>query len=185
MTHIIYISGLGDRYDFFRKLGLLFWRGKNIEITHIAMRWEDPSESYEVKLDRIKDAIDKYPQHTITLVGESAGGAVAIAAYYANKSHITKVVTICGMNQGAANVNPAYYRKNPAFKEAMSAVDTIHRKLSADDKKKLLTVYSSLDITVRPKHSFIDGARAIDVHTPGHFFSIAAVLFFKKQLVLE
>lgn len=183
MKHIIYISGLGDRYDWLRKLGLVLWRRSDTKVTHIPMKWEDVSETYDSKLLRIKAVIDTYPDHSVTLVGESAGGSVAIAAFYKYRKNVEKLVTVCGMNKGEGNVNPAYYKKNPAFRSSMSAVDKVVLYLSEDEKKAMYIIYSSLDATVRPKHSLISGVRSTDLKIPGHLTSIAKVLFFNYRLI--
>lgn len=183
--HIIYIPGLGDGYDVLRKLGLLLWRRPGVTITHVPMHWASPNETYEEKLARIERAIKTYDDRETILVGESAGGAMAIVALRRYREHINRVVTVCGMNQGAENVNPRLYRKNRAFKAAMSEVDTIIPTLSAREKAAALTIYSTADMTVRPKDTLIAGVKAYDLKIPGHMFVILVVLLIHYRLVVR
>lgn len=183
--HIIYIPGLGDGYDGLRKLGLLLWRRSGSTVTHVPMSWGNPNETQEDKLARIEKAIKAYDNRETILVGESAGGAMAIVALRRYRQHVDRVVTVCGMNQGAKNVNPRLYRKNKAFKPVMTEVDTIIPTLSAQEKAMLLTVYSSADMTVRPKDTLIAGVKAHNLKIPGHMFVILTVLLRHYRLIVK
>lgn len=185
MRHIIYIPGLGDRYDGIRKLGLRLWRRKDIRVSHIPMNWLDPVETLEEKLNRIQMVISAYPNERVTLVGESAGGAVAIIASKRFKGSVYGTVTLCGMNQGAGNVSPVLYKRNKAFHDAMIKADTVIPSLTDDDKNNLYVVYSSADITVRPKDTLIAGVVSLDIKTPGHMFAILDVLYFRSSIITK
>lgn len=181
--HIVYIPGLGDGYDMFRKAGLLLWRKPGTKTTLVSMHWMDTHESYEDKLGRIKKAIDKYPSHKVVLVGESAGGAMSIVAMRRFRSKIHRLVTVCGMNQGAGNVSGYVYYQNKAFKYTMEEADTITPTLSAEDRRSMLTIYSPLDATVTPKATLLDGVKAHKLFIPGHLPTIFVVLFFKFRKI--
>lgn len=183
--HIIYIPGLGDGYDPIRRLGLRLWRRPSILVTHVPMRWSDPTESYEQKLARVRAAIESKPGHQTILVGESAGGAVVIGAMHQFSASVDRVVTVCGMNQGEANVNPRLYQKNRAFRGAMQAADRAVRSLNDTDRAKIVTIYSSGDFTVRPKDTLLPGVRSYDLRIAGHMYAILAVLFLRHSLVLK
>lgn len=185
MRHIIYIPGLGDRYDGIRKLGLRLWRSKDTRVSHIAMNWLDPDETLEGKLGRIKAVINAHPNEPVTLVGESAGGAMVLVASHRFKGLVHDTVTLCGMNQGSGNVRAALYKRNRAFRDAMVEADTIISNLTNDDKNKLYVVYSSADYTVRPKDTLIDGVESKDIKTPGHMFAILDVLFLRSSVITK
>lgn len=185
MRHIIYIPGLGDRYDGIRKLGLRLWKRKDTRVSHIAMNWLDPDETLEGKLGRIKTVINAHPNEPLTLVGESAGGAMALVASHRFKDLVNNTVTLCGMNQGSGNVRPSLYKKHKAFRDTMVEADTVIAGLTNDDKNKLYIVYSSADVTVRPKHTLIAGVESRDIKTPGHMFAILDVLFFRSSIITK
>ena len=181
--HIIYIPGLGDKNDAFRQFALMLWRRPNIAVTHVPMQWQNHDESFEQKMTRLEQAIARYPDRQTTLVGESAGGSVAITALKRFSDRVDWTVTICGMNQGAASVNPRYFSQNPAFKDSMLAVDDTLTKLTHEDRARIFTIYSSGDLTVRPHHTKLKDVRALDIKLPGHLLSIAAVLLVRYRLV--
>lgn len=183
--HIIYIPGLGDRSDPFRRLGLLFWRRPGVAVTLVPMHWLNPDETYEDKIARIGKAIGMYEDSTVVLVGESAGGAVAIACYRRFREHVSGIVTVCGMNQGVGVVNPALYRKNRAFRDAMLASDSVLPTLTQKDKTNMLTIYSSNDGVIGKKDTLLDGVRSVDIKVPLHMLAIGYVLFVRNDLVIK
>lgn len=182
--HIVYVPGLGDRYDFIRKLGLRRWRRPGVRVTHVPMRWRDPVETFDEKLARIQTVVEHYPDEVVVLVGESAGGAVVLAAMREFHDSVDRVVTICGMNHGVHNVNPRLYEQNPAFQSAMQGADTVYGSLTEAEKDKLLTIYSSRDFTVRPDNSLITGVASYDLRTLGHMSAILDVLYRKFALIV-
>jgi pimeloyl-ACP methyl ester carboxylesterase len=182
--HIIYIPGLGDGYDFIRRVGLLSWRRRDVSVTLVPMRWSDKDETFEDKLDRIKQAIDSKPVPAV-LVGESAGGAMAIAVAAQFPTKVIHTITLCGMNQGAGSVGAHLYRKNPAFREAMTQADKVTANRSDADASKMTILYSSRDSTVRPKDTLIANVTAIDLKTPGHMPTILTVLYLRSRFVLS
>jgi pimeloyl-ACP methyl ester carboxylesterase len=181
--HIIYLPGLGDGYDGIRRIGLGRWTDSKTVVTHLPMHWRHQTETMDNKLRRLNEAVQLYPQAEIWLVGESAGGAMALVAYARNKAHIKKVVTLCGMNHGADSVSPHLYKKNPAFQTVMTEVDRVVSSLSTSDKLNLCTLYSSYDRTVLPSHSRIPGVDAYDLKTPTHMLSILSVLYWRYRLI--
>lgn len=185
MIHIIYIPGLGDTYDVVRKIGLKLWRRPGVKVSHMPMRWEDPEETYEQKITRLKVLVDTYPDAQVTLVGESAGGSVAISATRRFKHRVNRTVTVCGMNYGAGNVNPSLYSRNVAFRDAMIGADRTVATLSKDERAMLYTIYSSMDFTVRPKNTLIEGVSSYDLKVFGHMQAILLVLFVRFGLILK
>ena len=183
--HVIYIPGLGDSYDFLRRLGLVFWRRPHVAVTLVPMRWRDPHETYEEKIARITGAIEKYDDRSVVLVGESAGGAVAIACYRRFHERVARVVTVCGMNQGVGAVSPILYRKNRAFRDAMIASDRALPTLTAKNKTSMLTIYSSNDGVIGKKDTLLEGVRSIDVNVPLHMLAIGYVLLVRNDLVIK
>ena len=183
MRHFIYIPGLGDRYDGIRRLGLKLWPRKDVRVSHVPMNWLDPVETLESKLERLKTFISAHPDHEVTLVGESAGGAMALVASHRFKDLVHETVTLCGMNRGIGSVSPTLFKSNRAFFDAMVEAEKVISGLTSEDKSKLHIIYSSADITVRPKNSLISGVTSHDLKTPGHAFAILNVLFFRFKLI--
>jgi pimeloyl-ACP methyl ester carboxylesterase len=183
--HIIYIPGLGDRYDPVRRACLLLWRRPGIKISLVPMAWLDTDDRYDQKMARVEQAIRSRPNDQVVLVGESAGGSMVIAALRRDSVRPYRAVTICGMNHGAANVSPTVYRRNPGFRDAMKAADEAYDQLTEPERSMLLVLFSSLDFTVRPAHSLVPGAESHDMRVPGHMFAIFAVLLWQYRKIIR
>jgi pimeloyl-ACP methyl ester carboxylesterase len=176
MTHYIYIPGLGDRLNFLRRLALLRWRNRSTRVVLVPMHWTNASEMYEQKYTRVADAIERLKGEKIILVGESAGGAMALLALSRHHRLVSEVVTLCGYNFGAENILPVRRHRNPALYPLLVKTDTVVSDISLQLRERITTVYSTRDRVVTPSHSKIDGAHKIIIHTPGHMMNIARLL---------
>lgn len=148
------------------------------------MNWLDPSETFDEKLNRILDAIRSREQQSIILVGESAGASMALAALARHGEMIVGVITSCGKNRGVATVRESIFRKHKAFKHSLTESQEAIDSFSTDELNKILVVYSSLDRTVRPADTLIQGTKSIDLKTPGHLKPILYMLFIKYRNIL-
>lgn len=184
MNHIVYLPGFGDKYDKLRRLALLRWEDDDTRVTFIPMNWKDTSETYEQKYQHVAKAIQDASSDKIILVGESAGGAMALFTFSRHQNNIHQVITICGYNHGAANVHPIHKMKRPAFYRLMPLVDKIVEKFDTETRHRITTIYSTRDHIVAPSHSHIEGAKEVVLHTPGHFVAIAQMLIKKIPLEL-
>lgn len=182
---ILYIPGLGDRYDGVRRACLVLWRRPGVKVTLVPMRWADKTDSYDAKLERLHLAVEAARGEAVSLVGESAGGAVVIAALEKFGEQLDSAATICGMNQGAGNVGEHIYRRNPAFRQVMASADIALKRFGDAQKDKLLIIYSSADFTVRPKDTVVNGAHTYDLKVPGHLVAIFTVLLWRYRKILN
>lgn len=176
MTHYIYIPGFNDRLDILRRLILRRWVSHDSRVTLVPMRWADKSESYDEKYSRIKRIIDQAGQEKLVLVGESAGGAMALFAFAKQTEAVHAVITICGYNHGAEDIHVVHRRDKPAFYPLSRAVDELVAGFSSSQRRRITTIYSTADRVVTPSHSNITGAREVVLHHRGHFLSIASTL---------
>ena len=172
----MYIPGFGDHFDTLRRLALRSWRRSDTQVTFVPMRWSDRHETYDDKYARIAKAIEQIDADELILVGESAGGAMALFAFSRNLKRVDRVVTICGYNHGTADVHRYHQQVHPAFYRLMPAVDAIMADFTPADLQRITTLYSTRDHIVTPEHSRIDGAHEQILHTPGHFVTIASRL---------
>src|SRR4051812_26587407 len=115
--HILYISGLSDDLDRWRLRALKLWRFRGVSVELVPMNWR--SGTFEQKLARIDQAINRAKGKRIVIIGESAGGSMAVHTYARRADDLYKVMTICGKNTHPEGVSPHYYRDNPAFKPSM------------------------------------------------------------------
>jgi hypothetical protein len=149
----------------------------------VPMRWSDPHETYAEKRHRLQQAIELSNDDRIVLVGESAGGSMAVTMYTEHSMIVRKLVTLCGKNHGEKNVSPRLYRRNPAFRESLQRADAAMTALSPAQRANISTIYSPHDHVVRPADTRIDGARAYLLGSYGHLPSIVYVLLFRLRLV--
>lgn len=176
MRHIVYIPGFGDNFDTLRRLALRRWRRRDTKVTFVPMRWSDRHETYEAKYARVAKVIEQINANELILVGESAGGAMALFAFSRHLGQIDRVMTVCGYNHGAADVHHHHQQAHPAFYQLMPVVDEIVANFVPTDLQCITTIYSPRDHIVTPEHSRITGAHQQTLHTPGHFISIANCL---------
>ncbi len=185
MTHYIYIPGFGGHFDILRRAALRRWEKDGAKATLVPMHWSDKTETYEQKCERVEQVMDESGDDEVVLVGESAGGAMALYVYALHHARIKHVVTVCGYNHGAEDVIQFQRRRHPAFYPLLVELDKKLPTLSPDMRQRITTMYSRRDRVVEVKHSYIKGAHAIELPTPGHFLSIGYVLTKRIQPILS
>ena len=185
--HIFYIPGLGDNYDRYRKSVIRSWRKSSTQVTLIPMNWRDRDETYEQKLRRIQSEIRKSSAERIVLVGESAGGAMAVNEGLRSGTKVNKVITLCGKNIRSDRLAPSLALHNPAFKDALIASDRAVASMDADkDGRRFSVFYSPFDPMIWLKDTKLPGATMLKLPTSGHFFSIVfAITVLKRRIVKE
>jgi len=183
MKYYIYISGFGTWQDPLRRLALLSWKSRTSKVTFVPMRWTDEVETYQQKYTRVMNVVERASvEDEIILVGESAGGAMALAIFAQNLERVNSVVTICGYNHGSADVGTWYRRRSPAFYEAVQASEQLIAHFSPVALQRITTIYSTTDRTVTPTHSRIDGSQTVELQSGGHLLNIVQVLLKRRGI---
>lgn len=180
--HILYISGLGDNYDSFRLRALKRWRFRNVTVELIPMRWKQGS--FEQKITQIDRAIDRAKNKRVVLIGESAGGSMAVHML-ARRDDLYKVVTLCGKNTHPETVSEIYYRNHPAFVTSMQRLNESLAALTAEKKRDFVSVHPLYDPTVPVKETLIDGCRQVRLPVVGHFFAIIMALTIFAPIIVR
>lgn len=176
MIHYIYIPGFGGRFDKLRQKALQKWSNPATHVTFVPMHWRDKNETYQQKYERVVAAIALFPDDETRLVGESAGGAMALYAFLRQPHLIASLVTVCGYNYHAKGIGLSVRMRQPAFYKLIQEIDTHIGNLTLDDRRRITTLYSRQDHVVRQRYSLIKDAHQRALSTPGHFWSIASVL---------
>lgn len=185
--YVIYVPGLGDRYDVVRRVALWTWRFhvRKIRVLFVPMNWSDSVDTYETKVRRIAETISKLPASSrIILIGESAGGAMVLSNWIEDR-RVDTIVTVAGKNRGWDGVGERTYVKNPAFREAMKAVEAALPQSSNASRSRVVTVYSPYDTTVPPEDTMIPNAQEITIEARGHLMMILSFLFWRFRQVLR
>lgn len=165
---VIYVPGLGGKYDDFRSFALRLWP-KKYNAFLIPMNWTDPHETFEQKKARLEGAIAASSGQVI-LVGESAGASIAFIVAHEHPS--VKYIGFCGKIGGAATTGEHYYRRVPAFKTMLPLADTTRTKLAEADTRRMVTVRAYKDIFLSKRDNTLPGVKQIVLPSFGHLPSI-------------
>ncbi len=185
-THVIYIPGLGDGYDGARRFLLGLWRYRDVSVALVPMRWM-VDDGFETKRQRVYDAIDKAQRQNkrIVLIGESAGGSMAVNVYASRKDEIARVVTLCGKNTHPETVSPRLYQKNPAFRASMSAISESIGLLDRESRQRFTSIHPLYDPVVPVSETFLADCRKVRIFIFGHIVPILCLLSFLSPIVIR
>lgn len=180
--HILYISGLGDHYDPFRLKVLRRWRFKNVKIELVPMKWKQGT--FDQKLRQIDQAIDRASGRRVVLIGESAGGSMAVHTL-ARRDDLYKVMTLCGKNTHPETVSEVYYRNHPAFVISMQKLNESLSTLTDKKKREFVSIHPLYDPTVPVKETLIEGCKQLRLPSVGHFITIVLALTVMAPIIVR
>ena len=174
--HILYIPGLGDGYDPLRQRALRLWSIFSVNAQLLPMQWFG-DEPYDTKYQRASEAIIDLAKTgaKITLVGESAGGSMAINLF-ATHPQVANLVTIAGVNQVATPVAAYTLRRGPAFAVSRQRISKSLSQISDSRRRHIYTVSALIDAVVMARYSYIPKAHNRRIWSVGHLFTIALCL---------
>ena len=182
--HIIYLPGLGDKYDPIRRACLWVWRLYGGRVTMVPMRWAS-DESYHDKLARVEEVMLGRADERIVVMGESAGGSVALTLYAWHLKSVTGLATLCGKNTRPDTVSPGIYARNPAFWDSMRAAEAAVSELPSAARRRFVSVVPWYDPTVPVVETLLPGCRKMTVPAIGHLFSILAMLTLYAPFIVH
>lgn len=177
MKHtIIYIPGLGDAYDVYRRKALKLWSFFGVSAVLVPMNWY-AGGTYADRYARVSKIITNAAadRHHVTLVGESAGASMAINLFAAHPT-VANMITIAGVNRSSTPVAQKTLQRGPAFAISRQRVDASLRAISSDRKRQMYTLSALSDAVVRVDSSRIIGANNYRVWSVGHLFTITVCL---------
>jgi pimeloyl-ACP methyl ester carboxylesterase len=174
--YILYIPGLGDGYDPFRRKALRLWSIFSVEARLIPMQWFG-DEPYDAKYQRASAMIADLAKTgvKITLIGESAGGSMAINLF-ASHPQVTNLVTIAGVNQATTPVASHTLRHGPSFAMSRQLITKSLAQISDSRRRHIYTVSALIDTVVAARHSRIPKAHNRRVWSVSHLYTITLCL---------
>lgn len=173
--HIIYIPGFGDRYDSTRRRLLKLWHFKNVAVELVPMNWTS-QELFEEKLNRIYRAIDAVEDKNVVVIGESAGGSMAVHVYAERHTELFKVMTICGKNSHPETVDSRHYSKHPAFRASMDRLNESIKKLPLEARRRFVSVHPVHDKLVPVNETMLPDCKELVLPGSGHLHVILRAL---------
>lgn len=182
--HIIYLSGFGIKYDKFRLKLLRKWRFRNVTVELVSLRWEG-NESFEQKVARVDQAIDRVKNKRVALIGESAGGSMALHMYARRPDDLYRVMTICGKNAHPETVGDYYYRRSPAFRTAMDKLKESTTLLTKPQRQRFVSIHPLHDSVVPVKDTLIADCTQIKLWSVGHLVTIFFALTIFAPIVVK
>lgn len=174
--YILYIPGLGDGYDRLRSKALRTWSVFGIKTLLIPMVWFD-GRPYEEKYQQASDIIIALLNSgaRVSLVGESAGGSMAINLFAAHPG-VAHLITVAGVNMPSTPVAQKTLRKGPAFDESRRRLVETLPTISPQRRRDIYTLSALGDPIVRFHYSVIPGAHSRRVWAVGHLITITLCL---------
>ena len=182
--HIIYLSGFGSQYDPLRLRALRHWRFKGVSVELVPTRWEG-TELFERKLVRIDKAIDGAAGKRVVILGESAGGSMAVHMYARRPDDIHKVMTLCGKNSHPETVSERYFERSPAFRTSMERLNESIALIPAGRRKRFVSIHPLHDPLVPVRETLLPGCGRVRLWTVGHSVTIWLALTVLAPIVVR
>lgn len=182
--HILYISGFGNRYELLRLRILKRWHYRDVTVELVPMRWTG-KESFEQKIARIDRAIDRAVGKRIVIIGESAGGSMAVHMYARRPDDFYKVMGLCGKASHPETVGERYFERSPAFRTSMERLNDSIAQLSNKQKREFVSIHPLYDPVVLIPQTLLSGCRQVRFLSFGHLFSIFLALTIFSPLVVR
>lgn len=182
---IIYVPGIMDDIYHAQGLAVAAWRIYGVRGHIHPMPWAG-SEDYDPKFERLLSKIDKYLSsgHKVSLVGASAGASAVLNAYLERSEQISSLVYIAAKINAPETVGKTTYRENPAFKTSMELLQSNLSRLTAEDKEKMLSLYSPGDKYVPHAATIIPGVREQLLPKLKHGYAIFYSLTLGAPLIM-
>lgn len=185
--HVILVPGLGDG-NILLNLITFNWslNGFASEI-HLAP-WERTKEPFEDKLKRLEDQIDSYKDEKVSLVGISAGGSLVLNAFMNRPKVVSNVITVCAPVRvilGKREIGDRYLDENPALRASLERCEKKLEGLSAEERKRIMTISSTYDQVVPDKAPPVEGASNLKVPGFDHRLAITTAFILKNRTMIE
>ena len=173
-THIIYIPGLGGRYNKYRRIALKSWALYGVTAELVPIDWYD-TQDFDQKMKLVNQVIASHGQHRVVVIGESAGATLALQA--AKNPHVHRVITLCGVAQSTMPVAPHLQRDAPALLQAT-------RSIPDTKQYDVHSVRAFRDQVVNEKYTIATGAHSYIIWLMGHLLTIVACMTILTPVML-
>ncbi|MFZ2025417.1 MAG: hypothetical protein WAV51_03985 [Microgenomates group bacterium] len=190
MHKIIIIPGLGDESIHLRLI-TRHWKRFGLDTVVYPVGWFDEEKQFMPKLNRLLKLVDGFVKdgHTVSLIGNSAGGSAVLNIFAARKDVIHRVINICGrVRTGTTKGFRSFENRtssSPAFAQSIKMAEEAEKSFTAKDRVKIMTIHPIFDELVPDDTLTIQGATNIQIpmvfHSPG---ILSALTIFSKLITL-
>lgn len=166
------------------KLLTYHWKLFGFAVYVVDIHWITQPNDFQSKLQKLVKLVDVYLQQgEVSLLGISAGGSAVLNTFHERRNKIHKVITICGRCRKDKGQLSSGMKRSKAFEQSVELFEQVEKKLSNNEKKKLLTVNGYYDI---PKtSSVIPNARYLLLPMGFHAPIIVSALTFFSILLAK
>lgn len=191
--HIIYVPGLRDKMWLNTNLVHVltpFWKIQGFHSHILAPHWEEGTK-FAPKQKLITDKIDELIKkgHTVSLIGQSAGGSAVMNAFCERRKVVNGVINCTGRLRAGVNVKPTLEvsaKISPAFKDACLLFEHKNEPtLTKSDRKKIMTIRPVWDEAVPASTVPLDGATNITLPFVEHIISGVVALTILSKIPLN
>ncbi|MCA9347614.1 hypothetical protein KC930_03495 [Candidatus Saccharibacteria bacterium] len=196
-TGYIYINGLGSgKLRLIERIVFWWWGRAGVELTQAHINWYD-SDGFETKVDKLKE-IAKYQlqqYEKVVLIGSSAGGSLALNAFYELSDERIFAVNAHGrINKGKypkkhrmslfRRAHLDKKRKSQAFFDSVVNVEGIViPSLSKTEKTRILVLTQITDLVVPLETMKIEGVKTHKSLAFGHLGGFFAHLIACRKMI--
>lgn len=191
--HLIYIPGLHDQHPFNKFFTDLFphiWTAKGFPTEKFEPHWEEGT-SLDPKLNKLLAMIDQITQdgHNVSLIGQSAGGSLALNAFTQRKKTVLGAINLCGRLREGSHVKPTMSyasRHSVAFRQSVRLFEQVNEpKLTIPDRKRIMTIKAWIDKTVPSTTTPLEGAHNLTIPFVGHNLTGGLMCSFRANTMLN
>ena len=187
MQYLIIIPGLTDGIS---KLTSITkgWEEKHGISPHIIkFGWQGVDKDLNSRLKIIGENIDDIlkEEKDVSLLGTSAGGSAVINLFYPRRKKINKVINVCGRVSKVENIKPVFKNDMTLFKNSVIKCEKIIKKLSVEDKEKILTIRPVYDEVVSTKDMIITGTTNKRIISAEHILSIKLAMTLYSKIIVD
>lgn len=185
--HIIFVPGLSGSSPLFNK-AVGFWKRFGFIPHSHQMAWKD-NQHFKPKLKNLIKEIDELSEKSslVSIVGTSAGGSMALNAFYERQNSVYKIVNVGGRLRAGKNVHPTLgyaSRESISFRESVELCEEIQSKLNPFALKRVLTMHPVFDEVVPISTNTLKGTNNVQIPFVEHILSIGlAMTIFTKPIV--
>lgn len=181
MHTVIIVNGLGGEITPI-KWATRHWHKHGLEFAYHYFNWKEKGSDIESKIMDLVNQVDSLVAkgHKVSLIGCSAGAGLMLNVFAERKDVVSHMINICGpLRKGIpGKIRSLDWWKNfsPLLIQSVERIERKQVDLTADDRKKIMTVRAAADELVPPNTVILEGAYNIQIPAVEHTVAIYVAL---------